>query len=132
MFGKVLYMALQKNMDLQEILKYPLIPIPLSLCHFDGTIRSTKKSALINHLKGRVTSLHPPTIDLYIIDGNFYLHLLGDLPQTFGKISRYILNGICNITSCKRIDIVFDRYETPSIKVYERKMRNNGEACPPY
>ena len=67
-------------------------------------------------------------IDLYIVDGNFYLHTLNDLPCTFGKISQRILYGLCNISSSQRIDVVFDRYVSPSIKDYERETRADGEA----
>ena len=90
-------------------INYPLTPVPQSLCTFDGTLRTTQKSALMKHLDNLVASLSPPYIDCYIIDGNFFLHLLGDLPLTFGKISHHVFYLLCTSSNCNRIDIVFDR-----------------------
>ena len=42
LFGKHLCVALEKEIDVKEILRYPLTPVPLSLCHFDGTLRTTE------------------------------------------------------------------------------------------
>ena len=132
LFGKLLCLALQQKIDLKEILCYPLTPLPVSLCHFDGTLRSTPKSQLMKYLKIQIVSSSPTSIDLYIVDGNFYLHLLKDLPCTFGKISQTIFYGLCNISVSQRIDVVFDRYVTPSIKDYERETRADGETNRPY
>ena len=68
--GKRLCVALEKEIDLKEILRYPLTPYLLSLCHFDGTLRTTQKSKLLNHLDELVVSLALSYIDCYIIDGN--------------------------------------------------------------
>ena len=65
LFGKLLYMALERNMDLKEVLKYPLSPVPVSLCHFDGTIRNTPKSSLMKILKK--TCIIDPTIKCKLI-----------------------------------------------------------------
>ena len=132
LFSKLLCVALEKKIDLKEILRYPLTPVPLSLCHFDGILRTTQKSKLLKHLDELVVSLAPPYIDCYIIDGNFFLHLLVDLPITFGKISHHIFYLLCNSSNSSRIDIVFDRYVTPSIKNYKRNTRSNGESNSPY
>ena len=35
-------------------------------------------------------------------------------------------------SNCNRIDIVFDRYITPSIKNYPRDLRSDGKASSPY
>ena len=86
----------------------------------------------MKHLDNLVVSLSPPYIDCYIIDGNFFLHLLGDLPLTFGKISHHVFYLLCTSGNCNRIDIVFDRYITPSIKNYTRDVRSDGKASSPY
>ena len=48
-------------------------------------------------------SSHLTYVDAIIIDGNFYLHLLKDLPISFGDISRKIIAKLCNLNA-NRID----------------------------
>ena len=38
LFGRNLYISLQRNADMAQVLKYPLTPVPLSLSHVDGTM----------------------------------------------------------------------------------------------
>ena len=71
-------------------------------------------------------------IDCYIIDGIFFLHLLGELPLTFGKMSRTIFYQVVNSSTCNRIDHVFDRYIMSSIKNYTRDVRSDGNSSSPY
>ena len=122
LFAKILCLALDQEIDMGEVLKYPLTPIPLAFCHYDGTLRDTPKSKLSEELKTSVISSEPTYTDTIIIDGNFYLYLLTDLPATFGGVSRKILAKISSLKA-ERIDIVFDQIQTPSIKDYERDQR---------
>ena len=68
MFGKRICVALEKEIDLKEILRYPLTPAPL--CHFDSTLRTTQKSKLLKHLDELVVSLAPP----YMMEISFCIH----------------------------------------------------------
>ena len=43
LYGRLLCIALEKWIDLSVVLTYPITPIPLSMCHIDGTMASTKK-----------------------------------------------------------------------------------------
>ena len=52
-------------------------------------------------------------VDVVTVDGMFFLHLLSDLPETFGFVSRYVLRKLCSSFSAKRIDIAFDEIVTP-------------------
>ena len=51
LFGSVLYQALQRKINMEEVLTYPLKPIPLSLCHIDGKMSKTTKLTLTNVVK---------------------------------------------------------------------------------
>ena len=62
-------------------------------------------------------------VDMVIVDGMFFLHLLSDLPETFGFVSRSILRKLCSSFSAKRIVIVFDKIVTLTIKDNERDIR---------
>ena len=94
LFGSILHISLQRKVDMAQVLKYPLTPVPLSLSHVDGTMLSTPKSALLTYLETKGTMTTPDEIDAQIIDAVFFLHLHKDLPANFGHIAKYILMKI--------------------------------------
>ncbi|CAH0663654.1 unnamed protein product [Spodoptera exigua] len=98
--------------------------MPLSLCHMDGTINKTDKSALMRDLEKKIESTEPESTDVLIIDGFFLLHTLKDIPRTFGGMSKKILHILCKY-NVERIDLIFDRYFSPSIKDTEHGLREN-------
>ena len=126
LFGSILFLALQRKIDMGEVLKYPLTPVPLSLCHIDGTMQKTQKSTLMTEIEKRTIMTDPMSVNVTIIDGLFFLYLLQEPPSTFGLISKYILRRVCEIGTV-RIDLVFDRIMTPSIKDYESRTRAHGQ-----
>ena len=63
-----------------EVLKFPLTPVPLSLCHADGSMQKTPKVKLLSELEVRMKTDIPTHIDVTVIDGMSFLHLLVDLP----------------------------------------------------
>ena len=91
----------------------------LSLCHTDGRIQSTPKSALLDEIKARVTSVLSEYIDVIIVDGMFFLHLLIHLPSTMGQTAIVILKKICSSYNSNTIHLVFNKIVTPSIKYLE-------------
>ena len=107
-----------------EVLTYPLTPVPLSLCHIDGSMNKTPKSTLMKELEMSCVLNNPKMVDVVIVDG--MLFLLSDLPETIGFVSRFILRKLSSSFSAKRIDIVFDKKVTPSIKDNERDIRAQG------
>lgn len=126
LFGKLLRLSLEKNLDIESTLSYPLTAIPLSLCHMDGAICKTDKSVLFKILEKEIkdagVSNSPEVYDVMIFDGFFILHQLKDLPSTFGSISKQILKAF-TANNSSTIIIVFDRYFTPSIKDNEHILR---------
>ena len=58
---------------------------------------------------------HPEMVDVVIAEEMSFLHLLSDLPETF-EFTRSILRKLCSSFSAKRIDNVFDKVATPSVK----------------
>ena len=80
-FGNTLYLALEKKVDMEEVLKYPLTPVPLSLCHIDGSMLKSSKSKLMNRLEKQVDNNCPSCIDSTIIDDMFFLHLQKNMPE---------------------------------------------------
>ena len=52
----------------------------------------------------------------------FFLHLLSDLPSTFGAVATFILKRVCS-TKGNTIHFVLDKTVSPSIKDCERDLR---------
>lgn len=87
LFGRMFGISIDHEVDVAKILSYPITPIPLSMCHFDGAICKTQKSVLMRSLEKGIQH-HPPLhIDILIIDGFFLLHTTKNVPKTFGNIS---------------------------------------------
>ena len=120
LFGSVLFLSLQRKVDMAEVFYYPLTPVPLSLCYTDGTILKSPKAKLLTELESRVKSEAPTKIDAAVVDGMFFLHLLVDPPKTFKQIAIYLLRKMFNSFNCKNIHLVFDKVVSPSIKDLER------------
>ena len=80
LFGSILCVALEKIVDMADILTYPLTPVPLSLCHLDGSKQKTPKTKLLQELAKRVKSTSPTIIDamffFYICCSIYHKHLI--------------------------------------------------------
>lgn len=126
LFGRLLALSLDTSIDLEKVLCYPITPVPLSLCHIDGSLNKTDKSVLIHELEKQIKDMEQPQsqIDLLIIDGFFFLNTFKEMPRSFGGVSKKILQCLIN-NAASRIAIVFDRYFTPSIKDYEHSLRGS-------
>ena len=114
-FGSILYLALEKKVDMEEVLMYPLAPVPFSLCHIDGSMLKSPKSKLMAHLEKQAVNNHPQCIDSTIIDAMFFLHLQKNLPETYQAVSRNLFVKIVN-TKGRFIHFVSDKNLSPSIK----------------
>jgi hypothetical protein len=83
------------------------------------------KATLFHELESRVVSTPPDTYDVLIVDGFYVLHLLVNVPSSYGNIAKQILRMICR-TPAKEIHLVFDTHKSPSIKDIERQHRCAG------
>ena len=91
LFGSILYHALQAEVDMEQILRYLLTPVPLSISHVSGTMQKTPKSKLLQELEKRVASNPPANVNVTIIDGMFFFHLLYQPPSTFAGFADHLL-----------------------------------------
>lgn len=125
LFGRLLGISLDAKVDMAKILEYPLTPVPLSICHLDGTINKTVKSALTAALERQVQHSAPETLDVYLVDGFFVLHSMKQIPKTFRQISMKILRQSINACpTAKAIHLSFDTYKNLSLKQTEHYFRN--------
>lgn len=71
LFGRLLAISVEQQIDLEKVLSYPLTPLLLALCHLDGKHCKTDKSALMKALERSINSEPPAYTDVVLIDGFF-------------------------------------------------------------
>ena len=128
LMGRFLFLATRRHLDLSNVFTFPLTPVPLSLCYCDGTMAKTEKTALFRHLESKVESSFPSSasVDACVVDESFLLRVLPpNLPATYDRLAATILIQTTALSN-KRVDIIFDTYEMPSIKRMERE---RGGTC---
>lgn len=70
LFGRLLGISMEGATDIEKMFSFPMTPIPTSLCHLDGVICKTEKSAMMKILRN--DSALPNHIDVVIVDGFFF------------------------------------------------------------
>lgn len=127
LFGRLLYLSSQNDIDLSRVFAYPLTPVPLSLAHVDGNINKTDKAKLLHKIEKMVTSTDPEApVEVTLVDGMFLLHALHSLPNTYGEIASVILRKLCEMS--QRVDMICDTYVVPSVKDLEHSRRCADDA----
>ena len=121
-----------RKVDTEEILQHELFNVPLSLAKTNGDIYTGDKACLIEKLSSDANvppaNILPdsPADSQLIIDGQAFIVAIGkpkeasnfgDLPETFKE------SVIGAGSKFDRIHIVFDRYESKSIKNLTRKKK---------
>ena len=93
-FTLLLKSQFQENpLNLQELLTYSLVPMPLCLVTPDGYFSKTTKSSMLHFLmKGNVEEVKYPTQSMFIQDGNALFYYLIGLVPTFGGVSLQMLS----------------------------------------
>ncbi|GFW70277.1 hypothetical protein TNCV_5131031 [Trichonephila clavipes] len=125
LFGRLLGISMDHQIDVLKILSFPITPVPLALCHLDGGFCKTDKSVLVKCLQSNTDQEPPNSTDVALIDGFFILHSMKEVPKTFGSISKKFLQMVSKY-STRRIDVIFDQYMYPSIKDSERCLRHEA------
>ena len=129
LFGTILFLALQRKIDMTEVLSFPLTPTPLSLSHTGGTILKTQKSKSLEELESRIFSEKSNHVDVTITDAIFFItdaiffHLWKNLPATFGTIAKFLLIKAF-AQKGNNIHLVFEKVVSPSIKDCKRDSRS--------
>lgn len=135
LFGRLIIAAKSRDVDLKDVLSYELSSVPFSLAHADGSLRSNKKSVLLDVLQGgteccsRLPKSEPPLLTAIIVDAMSVIHMVKVHGlTTFGDLADKYWDVITGVAlqqrECMRIDIVFDRYDVKeSIKEQTRLKR---------
>lgn len=116
---------LDEPLDLNELMRYSLAPVPHSLGTPDGFFAKTNKADMLHFLmEDNTQDVSYPKDALYIQDGMALFYVLANLPQTFGGICLQVLD---NMVSKKNFIFSTDCYELDSIKAQERMRRGCSE-----
>ena len=135
LFAHFLITSKSRDINLRDLLKYELSPVPCALAHTDGSLRKNTKSCLLSVLEECVQALpRLPTINsdepstAYVLDGMAAVQMLKTAgARTFKEMGSSYFDGITaplGKNNCVRVDVVFDRYDkADSIKEGERVRR---------
>ena len=112
--------------DMKEVLKYELTPMPLSMFKTDGSPRICKaKSDFMNGLKVTVPT-RGKTPDMTIVDGCAVLWKI-QWPSANGTVQDFVKGFhkfVYDMLKKNDVMIIFDRYYDYSIKSVTRENRN--------
>ena len=128
-FARMVVIAQHRQMNMQEVLTYPLGPLPWYLATADGTPTKTAKSALLQILEGKVQPVEDvPASAVWILDGMAILHSMKYVPRTFSSLASDVFQLVKSAASHDRTrtDLIMDKYPDVSIKNPERERRGAG------
>ncbi|GBP07905.1 hypothetical protein EVAR_71541_1 [Eumeta japonica] len=123
LFGRMLGISMNHELDVMKILSHPITPVPLALCHSDGTIYKTDKSVLAKALEADIEH-DSPVFLMFTLLMVFILHSMKEVPKRL-VVSPKILQMVTKYPG-QRIDVIFDQYWSPSIKDNERSLRSES------
>ena len=72
LFGSILCLSMQQEIDMAEVLKYLLTLVPLYLSDVDSWVNSTPKSNLLSYINSQFVAVPPSSIDITIIVAAFF------------------------------------------------------------
>lgn len=105
---------LDEPVDLDELMRYSLTPVPRSLGTADGFFNKTNKAALLHFFTDDSQEDIPyPKGALHIQDGNALFHALINISLTFGEICLQVLD---QMVAKKDFFFSTDSYHADSIK----------------
>lgn len=131
LFGRLLVVAKQRDIDLREVLSYELSAVPVAIAHGDRSLRKTTKSTLMSGLEKNVAVLPslPPSLipTAFVIDAMALVQVMKSASSaSFGQMADQYCTHITRMlsqSSCSWVDVVFDQYWKQSIKEGERHKR---------
>ena len=129
LFARMVVIAHHRQMNMQEVLTYPLGPLSWSLATADGAPTKTAKSALLHILEEKAQPVEDvPASAVWILDEVAILHSMKDVPRTFSCLASYVFQLVKSAASQDRTktDLIVDQYPDVSIKTPERERRGAG------
>ena len=127
LFGRLLFLAVTRNISIEKVFEFPLLPEPPCFCHPDGAMCQSDKSTVFDYITQNFTSTSPNSTQTVAADGMFIVkNTINQLCPTFASFARTMLMKVLKLTK-HRADLCFDVCESPSIKDTKRKDHGNEE-----
>ena len=128
-FGKIAIIQQKRKLDLKEIFRFPLGPIPWSLATSTGELIKTSKTSLMHEAEKGATCVDAiPSPFATKLDGMAMVRKFKNAALTFNTFADELLKfAVTSNTSSSRIDIVIDVYLESSIKNAERNHPETGK-----
>lgn len=125
LFAKMVVTAKSREMDMEEVLKYPLGPLPWSLATPDGAPAKPAKASLLHLLESEVEPAeYVPASGALVLDGMAIIHSISSVPKTFSELAHQVFQLVKSYAHQKqRVDLVMDQYPDISIKSPEHTRR---------
>ncbi|XP_056463060.1 uncharacterized protein LOC130402990 [Gadus chalcogrammus] len=122
---------LDEPLNLDELMRYSLFPVPHSLGTADGFFNKNHKAAMLHYFTEDASEDVPyPKEAFYIQDGNALFHALMNLPPTFKRIC---LQSLDHMVAKNHFVFSTDSYHDDSVKAQERLRRGVSKryiGCP--
>ena len=117
-----------RHVDLSQILSHELMSVPIAIAETDQTLKKGNKSPLFEELVKEVDVKQDVSVQgksAIIVDGQALVQSLKtDKAKTFGDYAdKFVQVVMSKGRDHDRIDVVFDRYRTFSIKAGTRQYR---------
>lgn len=128
LFSRLYIVAKHRDCDMASFFKHENQHYPPSLSDY-GKLRFAKKSDLLHILPQESQKDHPISIDAMAYDGAALVHLLPTKQvTTFDEYatSVFLPHIVRQLEKCTRVDVVWDRYISDSIKAATREKRGKG------
>ena len=123
----VLSQEQSEKIDMRELMKYSLMPVPSTIVTPDGYLLKTDKSKGFTYLTKKLDDFTMPSDSktLNAEDGNTIFYCMKDVPATFKQICKKIYD----VNIVEKSDLLFstDMYKKNSIKSLERTSRGSGQ-----
>lgn len=131
LFAQLILVGNARKIQLDEMLKYNLGPLPLAISSLQGTLVKTNKATLLHHIETAVENALVDIIphgSVWVLDGMVMFQQLKnrEIPEKFGDLVKFILNRIIRLATQHRsteVHFVTDCYPEMSIKNAERSRR---------
>ena len=124
LFSRLLVVGHQRNMDVADVLRFELSPVPPALIDEYGFLRKGGKSVLVKCLG--VSATNPPVPEVVMVDaGQLLYHVVWPVAGTAGDLASSFGARLANYPHGSKKLVLFDRYdqEAPSAKDHERTRR---------